>query len=193
MSEEIDETPFFKSSVSINPYKFSLQPFHETHKVNLFSCGNKELDDFLTSHEVKEYEKQRFGKTTLVFYEGDLVAYYTLSGSALRIELLQTHKSFSKPHEFSLNSIPALMVGRFAVDKKWQGKGIGRELMKIIVGQCLYKQDSIATRLIIVEAKENAFDFYKKMGFEFTTETRRERGKQQVYGTRTMFFDLGSL
>lgn len=37
-------------------------------------CGNEDLNTFLRSEEVGNYEKELPGKTTLVYYDGGLVA-----------------------------------------------------------------------------------------------------------------------
>jgi len=50
--------------------------------------------------------------------------------------------------------------------------------------------DYCGNRFLVVQAKEKAFDFYKKLGFEFSTETRREKNRFITKGTRTMFMDL---
>ena len=48
-------------------------------------------------------------------------------------------------------------------------------------------------RLLIVQAKKEAFDFYDKCGFDFTLETKSEQSLFRNCGTRTMYFDVMSL
>lgn len=67
--------------------------------------------------------------------------------------------------------------------------GIGRVLVERIIIGSLTRKDLIA-RLIIVQAKEDAFEFYLSSGFDFVKETRREKNRFKSRGTRTMFFDL---
>ena len=43
-----------------NPEDFSYQRFKETKTVRNFCCGDDELDTFLTTEEVKVYQKELF-------------------------------------------------------------------------------------------------------------------------------------
>lgn len=70
------------------------EPFKvESSKIRGFDCGKKELNDFLCTNEVKNYEKENCGRTTLVFYDGTLVAYYTLNNDGIRSEYLKTYRA----------------------------------------------------------------------------------------------------
>ncbi|MBU4032374.1 MAG: GNAT family N-acetyltransferase [Candidatus Thermoplasmatota archaeon] len=172
----------------------SFQPFQtDTKNILGFDCGNKELNDFLCTEEVRKFNEEHLGRTTLVFYSGELVAYYTLSNSSLRKEYLQSYKSFSKMGEFKLEEFPSITIGRLAVDKRWQGKGIGRVIMQKIMVQALNSSESAGVRLLLVQAKQDAFDFYLKLGFEFVFDSKRERSRFKARGTRTLFFDIASL
>ena len=59
----------------------------ENADIKAFACGDKDLDDFLTTYEVGYYEKMNLGKTWLAYYEHELVAYFTISMDSLRREL----------------------------------------------------------------------------------------------------------
>jgi len=165
----------------------------DTVPVRSFDCGNRDLNEFLCSEEVKEYEKELFGKTSLVNYRGNLVAYYTISNSLLRKEYVGDSNNFLGMGEYRVEGIPAITIGRLAVDKIWQNKGIGRVIMQRIAMIALDSSRQSGIRLILVQAKEEAFDFYGKLGYRFTVETRRERSRFQKSGTRTMYFDMKSL
>lgn len=179
----------FRSERTIDPMGLRIRSFKETNRVRNFSCGNKDLDDFLNTEEVDNYEAQNFGKTYLVFYKGDLVAYFTISFDGLRREYLKTHRSFSKAGEVIIESIPAIKIGRLAVHKDWQHVGIGRTIIQYIAGMALELSRQGGLRLLIVEAKPESKDFYEKCGFMLTDEVGRERRRRH----RTMFFDLDGI
>jgi len=48
-------------------------------------------------------------------------------------------------------------------------------------------------RLLVVQAKNRAIDFYKKLGFDFIFETSEEKKRYKTKNTRTMLFDLQEL
>ena len=176
-----------KARLSIDD--LDIEPFLETHQVQAFDCGNKALNDFLSTEEVRKYEHERVGRSYLVFHKSDLAAYFTVSQGGLRTEYLKTWKSFSRMAEMRLDAIPALTIGRLAVDVRYQKRGVGRALINFIAGMALEAQGKIAVRLIVLQAKPASVDFYKKCGFELTVETKRERRRLN----RTMFLDLAAL
>ena len=181
----------FEHPSEIDTFRLRFEPFKsDSLQVRSFDCGNISLNDFLRSEEVANYERELLGKTTLVFYEGDLAGYYTMSNGSLRTEYLKTWRSFTKAGEVHLNAIPCLIVGRLAVDKKWQNKGIGRTVMQRIMIHALDCSRHAGIRLIVVQAKKEAIDFYKKLGFDFVVETSEERKRYKARNTRTMFFDV---
>lgn len=167
------------------------EPFRvETENVKSFDCGNKDLNDFLSTDEVETYEKEMLGKTTLVIHNGQLVAYYTISNSVLRKEYVKTYRSFSRAGEMRIDGIPAITIGRLAVDEKWQRKGIGKIIIQRIAMYALDSSKMTGVRLLLVQAKSGTVDFYKKLGFELVVETKSERKRFKAKGTRTMFSDL---
>ena len=64
-------------------------------------------------------------------------------------------------------SIPVVLLGRLAIDEKWQGKGLGRYLMRHMIKTCLAASEAVAARMIITQPiDENASNFYVSVGFE---------------------------
>ena len=159
----------------------------ENADIKAFACGNQDLDDFLTTNEVRYYERMNLGKTWLVYYEHELVAYFTISMDSLRREYVKrlTKRDFVRKVE----EIPAVKIGRLAVATKHQNRGFGRTIMRYIAGKALNIGAGVGCRLLIVQAKPDAMDFYSKCGFDLTKETRRERARH----SRTMYFDLQAL
>lgn len=61
------------------------EPFvAETLQVRNFDSGEPDLDEFLNTTEVEEYQAQKLGVTTLVYYKGELVGFFTTSSADLR-------------------------------------------------------------------------------------------------------------
>lgn len=184
----------FQHKHSLNPDKLRFEPFRtDTSQIDTFDCGNKDLNDFLCTDEVSNYEEEMLGKTTLVFYEGELTGYYTLSSTSLSVRYLEHKAGFGKLSEYHINELPALLIGRLAIDLNWQKKGVGRYIVQRIAMMALDQSRNQGIRLLVVQAKEDAFDFYRKCGFDFVMESRNEMKRFKARGTRTMFFDVSSL
>ena len=86
-----------------------------------------------------------------------------------------------------LKSVPAVKIGRLAIDKTYKGMGLGRMIIENLVEECLELNKKIACRLITVDAYKDALPFYQRLGFEFLTE------KDEQEDIRQMFFDLTNL
>lgn len=62
--------------------------------------------------------------------------------------------------------IPAVILGRLAIDKKWQGEGIGKALLKDAVQRSARAAREVSARLLIVHAiSAEAEAFYLHHGF----------------------------
>jgi GNAT superfamily N-acetyltransferase len=166
----IEENAIDLDSLVIEPFKM------DSKKTTEFDCGEPLLNDFLCSEEVKNYEDQLLGRTFLVFYRGSLVAYYTVSTGSLRKETIEGSRSVKDFDKLTVEEVPAIVIGRLAVDRRFQKKGIGDHLVQKIRIESLNRERFIA-RLVLVQAKESAFVFYKNVGFDFVNETRRERSR----------------
>lgn len=57
---------------------------------------------------------------------------------------------------------------RFMIDAKYQGKGIGRRALDIVIRRVKKNPKAKTLRLSVVRGKGSAEDLYKHFGFEFT-------------------------
>jgi GNAT superfamily N-acetyltransferase len=65
------------------------------------------------------------------------------------------------------NPIPVAILARLAVDRQWQGKGIGRAMFRDAARRVAQAADVIGIRGIVVHAiSEEAKDFYLALGFD---------------------------
>jgi GNAT superfamily N-acetyltransferase len=62
--------------------------------------------------------------------------------------------------------VPLLLIGRLAVDKEWQGRGMGSALLADALRRCLAAAEIVGARGVIVHAiDESAARFYEHHGF----------------------------
>ena len=179
--------PTFSAAVSIDPERLRYVPFSRGAAVRNFRSRSADLDEFIQSSDVEDYEADGFGRTYLVYYDADLVAYFTICNDGLRFEYLERVKSFSKVPTKIVGTIPAVKVGRLATDVRFERQGIARTLIRYVAGLAL--ASPTAVRLLILESKEDSQDFYLKCGFSFTRPIGREKGRRH----RTMLLDLQEL
>ncbi len=91
-----------------------------------------------------------------------VIGYYSIASSSLATtEALDRIKAGSGSHP-----IPAVILARLAVDKEWQGQGIGSALVFDAVKRVARLQNELGIRALLVQAiDENAKSFYEKLGF----------------------------
>jgi GNAT superfamily N-acetyltransferase len=92
---------------------------------------------------------------------GEIAGYYTLAATHVPIDALPAAVAKRLPH---YPVIPAMLIGRLAVDSKYQGCGLGRALLADAAIRT--SNLGVGTFALIVDAKDNAAAaFYQANGF----------------------------
>ena len=177
--------------------------FPHTEKI-MFSCGDKDLDDFF-NHDAIKYEQQLLGKTYCFRLDSDnsmVVCAFTLSNSSIDARNLPNNRrrklTENIPHEKTLSSYPATLIGRLGVDRKFRSKGIGAELIDFIKSWMLDPSNKSGCRYLTVDAYNNVsvLKFYEANGFKtlFSSEMQEKEyigfPQEKELKTRIMYFDL---
>jgi GNAT superfamily N-acetyltransferase len=164
-------------------------PFIRLAKDSVLKPFDRTIDDlneFLLC-DAKDHASELLAVTYFWEDDEDIVAYYSVLNDSIR----QKDPSHSKKPNvfgsihFRKPSYPAVKIGRFAVNRKYQNQGIGSEIMDSIKGYFL-DRNKTGCRFITVDAANNArtLNFYEKNGFDYLTEG------DQSDSSRLMFFDL---
>lgn len=67
----------------------------------------------------------------------------------------------------ALYNIPAILIDRLAVDRRYRGQGMGRRILLDALRRAFQLSNQIAAAIVIVDAKDNdACAFYRHFGFE---------------------------
>ena len=135
-------------------------PLAEHHELDEFNSGEASLDDWLK----KRARANHAGGASRVFVtcEGNRVAgYYSLSSSSVVHEIVPGRFRRNMP-----DPIPTVLLGRLAIDKEWQGQGIGRSLFRDAAIRVSQAAEAIGVRGIVVHAiSDEARKFYLAIGF----------------------------
>jgi len=132
-----------------------------------FRCGEPVLDRWL---KLKSRSNERRGgsRTYVVLNKQDcsIVAYYCLSTYALCRSEVKGSLRRNMP-----NPIPVVLLGRLAVDLRYQGRSIGRALVKhALVRAKKVSEISGAVGLVTEAMSKSACEFYEHMGFRRSEE-----------------------
>ena len=91
-----------------------------------------------------------------------VVGYYTLSAAALAVSAAPGRIRRNMP-----DPIPMILLGRLAVDRGEQGRGLGSDLVRDAVQRAAVAAEIVAARGLIVQALDDAArGFYLARGFE---------------------------
>ena len=166
----------------------------ENYPIKPFDCEDDDLNDFLFNKALL-YQKELLATTFIVEDKERTLGYYSVLNDSLQLkeEDFPSKSKYKKflshliPHpKRHLKSVPAVKIGRLAVDKSCKGKGLGKIMIRTVISNCLRLNDNQACRLITVDAYKQAIPFYQRMGFEFLSNTDKDDT------TRLMFLDLTS-
>lgn len=136
------------------------QPIKPEHELADFHSGNAELDDWLQKRAWKN-EDSGASRTYVVTIEQTAIACYCLANGSVLNAIAPGRIRGNIP-----DSIPVMIIGRLAVDSNWQGKGIGRALVRDAVLRTLQAAKIAGIRAIVVHAiSEEAKQFYERCGF----------------------------
>jgi predicted N-acetyltransferase YhbS len=130
----------------------------KTHNRKDFDCGIEALNNYLKLY-ANQHSKKDLTRTYVLTHNNAILGFYSVTMS------LATIKS---------STTPVALIGRLAVDKKYQNKGFGEWLLIDALQKLLKASDIVGFSYIIVDAKDGAKEFYKKFGF---TEFMDEKNK----------------
>lgn len=127
-----------------------------------FSCGQQPLDLYFQTQVTQDARRRVASCFVAVEVASGLIAgYYTLASAGIPFLDLPPDISKRLPR---YPSIPAVRVGRLAVDSRFQGQGIGSALLADALARVLAAAP--AAYAILVDAKdERAEAFYLHLGF----------------------------
>jgi GNAT superfamily N-acetyltransferase len=131
------------------------------HPIEEFDCGRDELNRYLVRYA---WSNQQAGAAqTYVGLAGDqVVGYHTLAaGQAMREDAPERlTKGFAR------HPVPVMLLARLAVDRRWQGKGVGKALLRDAMQRTLQAADIAGIRAMAVHAKDaEACTFYERFDF----------------------------
>lgn len=128
-----------------------------------FNSGNIELDRFFQRYAGQNQFRHYVGSTYIALSDNTIVGYITVSPNEITAENIPTHLKKKLP-EYPL---PILRIARLAVNKNFQGYGIGKQLLKAMLEIAINLRQTVGCIGVVVDAKPEAIIFYEKLGFIF--------------------------
>ena len=136
------------------------EPLADIHKLDDFRSGIDLLDDWLR-RRARPNQVSGASRSFVVADNNKVIGYYALASGAIA-----TAGSIGRLRRNMPDPIPVAVLGRLAVDRSQQGKGLGRALFRDCALRVVHAADTIGIRGIVVHAiSEQAKAFYQALGF----------------------------
>jgi GNAT superfamily N-acetyltransferase len=137
------------------------EPLSDLHELDDFISGVSSLDDWLR-RRARANQVSGASRTFVVADRHKVVGYYALASGAIA-----TASSVGRFRRNMPDPVPVAVLGRLAVDRAQQGRGLGRALFRDCALRVAHAADTIGIRGIVVHAiSEQAKAFYQALGFD---------------------------
>lgn len=133
-----------------------------SHDRSGFDCGHDVLNRYLTTQATQDVRRNFAQTYVLVQHNRNVIGYYTLSASMIE----HAHLPVAAREKLPRYPIPAALIGRLAVDKRYQRQGLARKLLGDALHRAVAMSKTIGIHAVVVDAKDVAVAaFYDKFGF----------------------------
>lgn len=149
----------------MNNLKIELFSAEIEYDLTNFDYGEEYLNTFLTDHLKRQHNSKILRGYMLVTREEKprVMGYYTLSGSSFEKKYLP---SKTQQKHVPYQNIPAVTLGRLAIDINLHHQGYGAALVTHAMKVVYHASQSIGIHGIFVEAlNDKAKKFYLQLGF----------------------------
>ncbi|MDN7742235.1 GNAT family N-acetyltransferase [Burkholderia gladioli] len=134
------------------------------HDRTRFDCGTPALDRYLRETATQDV-RRRVAACFVMLDRDAVVGYYTLSAASIALADLPLEITRKLPR---YPAIPAVRMGRLAVDARYRGRGLGAALLVNALRRAAGSE--IPAVAMTVDAKDaGAAAFYRHFGFQSLT------------------------
>ena len=136
------------------------EPLSPNHDTDSFESGVPALDAWLKVR-ARANEASGASRTFVLCTDNRVVGYYSLAAASI----MHAHATGSVRRNMP-EPAPAVLIGRLALDKAWQGRGHGISLLQDAVLRIVGAAETVGVRAILVHAmSDEAKRFYERFGF----------------------------
>jgi GNAT superfamily N-acetyltransferase len=129
------------------------EPIHKKHNREGFDCGEEALNEFLRRYARKSHELGG-AKTFLAIDDADdktILGFYSLSPAA--VAYARTPEATRRGP--ARHDVPGFRLARLAVDRRFQGQGIGGQLLLAAGLRCLRAAAEVGGVVLVIDAKND--------------------------------------
>ncbi len=141
---------------------FRIAPLDPAHDRRTFTSGSEPLDRYFRQQVTQDIRRRVTACFVAIEQSSQRIAgYYTLASASISLADLPADVAKKLPR---YPAVPAVRLGRLAVDQAFQGRGVGGVLLADALARALCTD--IAAYAMVVDAKDaTAAAFYQHHGF----------------------------
>ena len=143
---------------------FQIRSFDASTNTDNFQCGREPLDNYIRRYASQDV-RRNVARVFVAAPEKDphqLAGFFTLSAGSVICSSLPASLARKLPRY----PVPVALIGRLAVDAKFQSRGLGSILLADACQKVSQASSVLAVAGIIVDAKDDeAIAFYEHFGF----------------------------
>jgi len=142
---------------------WQISRLHASHDIKSFDCGEASLDLFLQRHALSN-DRAGLGRTFAAVDVGQtrVAGYFTVSTGSVAFASVPDYVAKRLPKY----PIPTVHVGRLAVDRQFQGRGLGETLLVESLRKAAIASKSVGVYAVdLIALHDRAKQFYLKYGF----------------------------
>lgn len=110
---------------------YVFEKLNEKHNLDSFECGIEDLNNFLKKDALKQ-QKLNLNLTFLVLCDDVIIGYVSILTDTMKLKIVEDEKTKNKiENELNIsenNELPAIKIGRFAIDKRYTKQGLGTHI-----------------------------------------------------------------
>jgi len=141
---------------------FRLEVLGREHDRAGFACGEPVLDRYFSTRATQDIRRRIANCFVAIdLATGNVAGFYTIAAASIPMVDLPAEEARRLPR---YPTIPAVRIGRLAVDRRFQGRGVGAALLADAAQRCMQAPPAVFT--LLVDAKDDtAVRFYEHHGF----------------------------
>jgi GNAT superfamily N-acetyltransferase len=128
-----------------------------------FSCGQPDLDRFFEHYAGQNQFKLHLAVTYVAVVDSRIAGFAAVAPSSIERANVPSARLRKRLPGYPL---PVLRLARLGVDVRAQGLGIGRALLRHVLGLALEQRDRLGCVGVVTDAKPDAVKFYEGVGFQ---------------------------
>jgi GNAT superfamily N-acetyltransferase len=133
----------------------------KVHDRSAFDSGAPELDDWLRRYSTQNRRRNTAATWVVADADAAVRAYVSLAMTSIDSAAAPTSVAKHAP-----NPVPALLIGRLAVDRALAGRGVGTALVAHILATAIDLNERAACRAVVVSALDDAArSWWERLGF----------------------------